>query len=219
MAHTADSIGIYFGTDTEVVDAAGDVVGHFADDRAAHFKAPVNSEVQTVTAYSRAVFFVPFFFAHRVGDQADDARFGVDLARVVVVERAFASAVSAGKDEGRDRKGYAFWQEEVGGYRGSRFGVVDDFFDGEVVSFDFPDCAGAEGSAGFGEVEDCAEDGAQFGGVGFPFFSSAGEGVADPLFGELYQFFPQVGHVLSLYFCVVGMSLCVHGVRLSGKKF
>ena len=59
MAHTADSIGIYFGTDTEVVDAAGDVVGHFADDRAAHFKASVNSKVQTVTAYSRAVFFVP----------------------------------------------------------------------------------------------------------------------------------------------------------------
>ena len=168
-----------------------------------------------MTAYSRAVFFVPFFFAHRVGDQADDARFGVDLARVVVVERAFASAVSAGKDEGRDRKGHAFWQEEVGGYRGSRFGVVDDFFDGEVVSFDFPDCAGAEGAAGFGEVEDCAEDGAQFGGVGFPFFPGVGEGVADPIFGEFCQFFPQVGCVLSLYFCVVGMSVCVHGVRLS----
>ena len=137
----------------------------------------------------------------------------------MVVERAFAPAVSAGEDEGRDRKGYAFWQEEVGGYRGSRFGVVDDFFDGEVVSFDFPDCAGAEGSAGFGKVEDCAEDGAQFGGVGLPFFSGAGEGVADPFFGELCQFFPQVGYVLSLYFCVVGMCMCVHGVYLSGKKF
>ena len=172
-----------------------------------------------MTAYSRAVFFVPFFFADRVGDQADDARFGVDLARVVVVERAFASAVSAGKDEGWDRKGHAFWQEEVGGYRGSRFGVVDDFFDGEVVSFDFPDCAGAEGAAGFGEVEDCAEEGAQFGGVGFPFFPGAREGVADPLFGEFCQFFPQVGHVLSLYFCVMGMSLYVHGDHLSRKKF
>ena len=32
VAHTADPIGIYFGTDMEVVDAASNVVGHFADD-------------------------------------------------------------------------------------------------------------------------------------------------------------------------------------------
>ena len=171
-----------------------------------------------MTAYSRAVFFVPFLFADRVGDQADDPRFGVYLARVVVVERAFAPAVAAGKDEGWHGKGYVFWQEEVGGYRGTRFGVVDDFFDGEVVSFDFPDRAGAKETADFGEVEDCAEAGAQSGGVGLPFLSGTGEGVADPLFGEFCQFFPQVGHVVGLYFCVIEMSVCVQGVHLSGKK-
>ena len=106
----------------------------------------------------------------------------------------------------------------MGGYRGSRFGVVDDFFDGEVVSFDFSDCAGAEGSAGFGEVEDFAEDRAQFGGVGLPFFAGTREGVVNPVFGELCQFLPQVSHVLGLYFCVIEMSVCVHGVHLSGKK-
>ena len=32
VAHTADPFGIYFGPDTEIVDAPDDVVGHFADD-------------------------------------------------------------------------------------------------------------------------------------------------------------------------------------------
>ena len=83
-----------------------------------------------------------------------------------------------------------FGRKEVGGYRGSRFGVVDDFFDGEIVSFDFPDCARAEGSAGFGEVEDCAEDGAQFGGVGFPILLGCGGRRRRSAFRGVLRVFP-----------------------------
>ena len=54
----------------------------------------------------------------------------------------------------------------------------------------FPTVRGQRGLLVSGKSKIVWEDRAQFGGVGFPFFPSAGEGVADPFFGELYQFFP-----------------------------